>query len=362
MLISRPKYLEMLGWEGPGRKSLVRIRQEIRDSIEEGHPLNEAVRLVKQTEEIRLGLLFLRKKMDVLDVTRGLSRTAEAVLSACMGQSAEDMTDVAVIGFGKLGAREITFGSDLDLIFVSPEEVGLSDTRAAEKFLRLLISYTREGVAYRVDTRLRPEGSKGPLVSSIESFRKYYEKAAAFWEFQALLKARPVAGGMKAGSAFMAMAKETLVERGREISPSDIRQMRERIIRELSKEPEGYDIKLGPGGIEEVEFTAQYLQLVSCRDHERVLVQGTVTAIDRLKDAGVVEKKDAEFLREAYLFYRSLESFLRLRGENVLRRDEDTLKSAAGFMGSAGNGSFVESIEGKREKVQKIADRYLSGS
>jgi glutamate-ammonia-ligase adenylyltransferase len=272
------------------------------------------------------------------------------------------MSEMAVIGFGKLGAREITFGSDLDLIFVSSEEVLLSDTRAAEKFLRLLISYTREGIAYRVDTRLRPEGSKGTLVSSIESFRKYYEKAAAFWEFQALLKARPVAGCIKAGLAFMAMARETLVKRGREISPSDIRQMRERIVRELSKEAEGYDIKLGPGGIEEVEFAVQYLQLASCGHDKRVLVQGTVTAIDRLKGAGVIREKEAGFLKDAYLFYRALESFLRLRGENVLKKEEETLKSASGFMGFDSSGLFVESIERKRKEVKKIADRYLTDS
>jgi glutamate-ammonia-ligase adenylyltransferase len=138
------------------------------------------------------------------------------------------------------------------------------NTKTAQRLLRMLISYTREGIAYSVDTRLRPEGSKGPLVSSVESFRNYYGKAAAFWEFQALLKARPVAGDKQTALLFMGMASETLAARGPEVKASDIIQMRERIQRELSKETEGYDVKLGPGGIEEIEFVVQYMQLKNC--------------------------------------------------------------------------------------------------
>ncbi len=91
----------------------------------------------------------------------------------------------------------------------------------------MLISYTRDGIAYNVDTRLRPEGSKGPLVSSVESFRNYYTRAAAFWEFQALLKARPVAGDIQTAMRFTGMAAETLAARGLEVKASDILQMRE---------------------------------------------------------------------------------------------------------------------------------------
>ena len=183
---------------------------------------------------------------------------------------------------------------------------------------------------------------------------------AAFWEFQALLKARPVAGDVKTGVKFIDMAKGILISRGTEVSSSDIRQMRERILRELSKETEGYDIKLGPGGIEEIEFAVQYLQLVSCRKHHRVLVQGTLDAVKRLEDARILRKGEAEFIRETYLFYRTLESVLRLRGESILKKDDERIRDTAGFMGFADRDKFIESLEAKREAARKLFEKYLS--
>jgi glutamate-ammonia-ligase adenylyltransferase len=359
MLMGRPQYLEMIGWEGPAKKSVRRLCYEIGAGVTEGRSLNDAARLVKQAEEIRLGLLFLQKKIDAADVVRGLSRAAEAVVRSCMEHVREGTHDLAAIGFGKLGGREITFGSDLDIIFVTSGEVKQEETKAAEKFLRMLISYTREGIAYRVDTRLRPEGSKGPLVSSVESFRRYYAGAAAFWEFQALLKARPVSGSAGTGQRFLKMAKDVLAARGGDISASDINAMRERIMRELSREPAGFDIKLGPGGIEEIEFMVQYLQLKNCSRQRMLLVQGTVTALERLKGAGIMKREDADFLTDAYLFYRGLESLLRLRGENILPREEDKLRSAAEFMGFREAGKLVESLEEKRQRTKEITARYL---
>jgi glutamate-ammonia-ligase adenylyltransferase len=359
MLMGRPQYLEMIGWEEPARKSVHGLFYEIDAGVSEGRSLNKSVRLVKQAEEIRLGLLFLQKRMDAVDVVRGLSRTAEAVLRSCMEHVREGADSLAAIGFGKLGGREITFGSDIDIIFVTSGEVKQEETKAAENLLRMLISYTREGIAYRVDTRLRPEGSKGPLVSSVESFANYYAQAAAFWELQALLKARPVSGNAVTGRRFLEMAKEVLTTRGGDISASDINAMRERIKRELSKESSGYDIKLGPGGIEEIEFVVQYLQLKNCRRQKLLLVQGTMTALARLKGTGFLRKEDADFLKEVYLFYRTLESFLRLRGENILGRQEDTVRSAAEFMGFKEGETFVKSLEEKRRRTSDMATRYL---
>ena len=359
MLLGRPQYLEMIGWGEKLWKSLQVLKEEIRSTVAGGRSVNDAIRLVKQAEEIRLGLLFLRKKVGVAGVTRGLSKAAEAILSFSSGCIGEWPGDLSVIGFGKLGGREITFGSDLDVIFVSSGDPELSVTKAAEKFLRMLVSYTKEGVAYRVDTRLRPEGAKGPLVSSLESFRKYYAKAAAFWEFQALLKARPVAGNVKTGLAFVNMARETLISRGKEIPASDILLMRERIMRELAKEQQGYDIKLGPGGIEEIEFAVQYLQLVHCGSHGGLLVQGTLGALGRLRRAGAVRQDEAALMEDAYIFYRGLESFLRLRGDSILRRDEEKVREAAEYMGFERADPFVESLGNKRKAVREFSEKYL---
>ena len=361
-LLGRPQYLELIGWQEKPRKTLKMLGREIEDGIGEGRSANDVIRLVKQAEEIRLGMLFLQRRAGVGDVVRGLSKTAEAILSACAENPGEGAEDLSIIGFGKLGGREITFGSDLDVIFVSSSEPGQTTTRAAEKLLRMLISYTKEGVAYRVDTRLRPEGEKGPLVSSLASFEKYYGRAAAFWEFQALLKVRPVAGNIKTGLSFIDMARKTLMSRGSEISASDIIQMRERILRELSKEAQGYDIKLGPGGIEDIEFVVQYLQLAHCRGREELLVQGTVNAIDRLARTGVLHRGDAGLLKDTYLFYRTIESFLRLRGENILKREEEKLKNAAEFLGVIRSEDFRDILGKKRETVKQLSEKYLARS
>ncbi|MDP2158608.1 MAG: bifunctional [glutamate--ammonia ligase]-adenylyl-L-tyrosine phosphorylase/[glutamate--ammonia-ligase] adenylyltransferase [Nitrospirota bacterium] len=359
MLMARPQYLEMIGWQETLRKSLGALCSEIREALSEGGSISDAVRLVKQMEEIRIGLLFLQKQKDVIKATKGLSRTAEAILSSSFEQCGTGQKGMAVISFGKLGGREIAFGSDLDLIFVSLEDVQVEQTRTAEKLLRMLISYTRDGIAYSVDTRLRPEGSKGPLVSSVEAFRNYYAGSAAFWEFQALLKARPVAGDMKAGCAFMQMAHETLSAYGSKVTASDIRQMRARIMRELSKESEGYDIKLGPGGIEEIEFMVQFLQLKNCAMHKTLLVQNTLTAIRRLAAAGIISAAEVLMMKDAYLFFRTIEGLLRLRGEAVLKKDEESLKSASEFIGFDETADFAEHLEKTRKAVREAFDRHL---
>lgn len=359
MLMGKPRYLEMIGWEEGLRKSLNGLLNEIHAGVAEGNSVQDTVRIVKKREEIRLGLFFLRKKVRITDVIKGLNRTAEAVLSASLEQIPESPGDMTVIGFGKFGGREITFNSDLDIIFVCRDEVTQLHTRAAEKLLRMLASYTKEGIAYRVDTRLRPDGSKGPLVSSVEGFRDYYCTGAAFWEFQALLKARPVAGDVRTGLAFLSLARETLVSRQEKILASDIRQMRERIMKELSREAEGYDVKLGPGGIEDIEFAVQYLQLDNCRRHPSLLVQETLKAITRLRDASVLARADADLLRTSYIFYRTLESFLRLRGEQVLRKDEGLLRSAAEFMGFPDGDRFISDLEQRRRSIKEITGKYL---
>jgi len=170
-----------------------------------------------------------------------------------------------------------------------------------------------------VDTRLRPEGSKGPLVASVETFRRYYAEAAAFWEFQALLKARPVAGDSKTGCAFMQMAHESLVSHGSRITAADIRQMRERIVRELSKEAEGYDIKLGHGGIEDIEFTVQYLQLKHGVQQRGLIVQSTLAAISQTHAFGNAQRSEGRAMKSGYLFFARSRVFFGLRGEGVLK-------------------------------------------
>jgi glutamate-ammonia-ligase adenylyltransferase len=358
-IMKRSEYLELIGHGMFLRKSLASLKRELRETKASGIQLSDSIRMVRQLEEIRLGTLFLEKKIDVLRLVKGLSRTAEAVISVSTDELLKN--GFAVVGMGKAGGREITFDSDLDLIFVCLDVITDSHIKAAERLIRFLTSYTKDGIAYRVDARLRPDGTKGPLVSTLDALENYYSKAAHFWEFQALLKARPLGGGRTTACSFMELREKVLMKKGGDVSASDIRAMRERIRKELSRERDGYDLKLGPGGIEELEFTVQYLQLVNCGSYRGLLVQGSLDAIKRLASAGVLMPQDAAVMKDTYIFYRSLESFLRLRGEPILKKTGMAAEDASEFMGFGSGEELLRHVEGRRNLVQGIFGKYLQG-
>lgn len=357
-IIKRPEYLELLSHEMYPKRSLASLKRELNGIVNSGRSFSEAIRIFKQMEEIRLGTFFLDKKIDVRDLTKGLSRTADSIVSVCYDELHRE-GEISVIGLGKAGGRELTFSSDIDLIFASEDNVTEGDTRVAERLIRLLIAYTQDGMAYKVDVRLRPEGTKGPLVSAVSAYRDYYMTSARFWELQALLKARPMAGNARAGMLFMNMRRDVLITKGREVSSGDVRAMRERIERELSKEAGGYDIKLGPGGIEEVEFLVQYLQLINCHTDHSLLVQGTTDALRRLHNSGIIDEKTACFLRDSYLFYRKVESFMRLTGEPVLREGSSALKSVQAFTGFSSADAFLSDLNAGRVGVRELFGKLL---
>ena len=343
ILMGSPEYIESIVEGEIRKKSLSALKNELKMLIDT-HGEVTAIRLLRRFEEIKLGILFLDRKIGVIEIMKGLSKTADAILSTLLERHGDPLN---IIAFGKLGGREIIFNSDLDLIFITLNEPTERDIKAAEKLLRVCTSYTKDGMAYRIDTRLRPEGSKGPLVSSIKGIRDYYLRHAQVWELQALLKARPI-NGSRTHIYFMAMRKEVLMERGNEITIDDIKKMRERIQRELSKETSGtYDIKLGSGGLEELEFIVQYLQLRNCKKHPQLLVQGTLDGISRLNKNGIMKNNDAMMLKETYIFYRTIETILRLRNESFLKEDSSTLQSLANFMNMDG-GKILSLLNEKR--------------
>ena len=356
-IMKRREYLELFSHELYSLKSLDSLKEELRDIISTGQSIAEAIRIFKQREEIRLGVLFLDRRIDILRLVKGLSKTAEAVVSLCTDELAKD--GFIVVGMGKIGGREITFDSDLDLIFACREDIQEKEVKAAERLIRLLTSYTKDGLAYRVDARLRPEGTRGPLTSSMDALERYYSRDAHSWEIQALLKARPIAGDLYTARYFMEMRERILTQKGKEVSSADIKGMRERIKKELSREREGYDIKLGPGGLEELEFAVQYLQLAHGDGRSGLLVQGTSNAIKRLSFAGLITNEEADFLRDSYLFYRTLESFMRLRGEVVLKKAEIATGDTAEFMGFGSSREFFAHLEEIRTLVRKQFEKYL---
>jgi len=355
IIMSNPEYMETR-LEGQSRRKTLAFSEAELDLLINRKGESSAIRLYRRLEEIRLGILFLNGAIDVVRLMKGISTVAQSVLSVIMRRYGMPFV---VVGFGKLGGGEIIFNSDLDLVFVSLGEPRLEDIKDAEVLLKLLMSYTKDGVAYKVDVRLRPDGSKGPLVNSIAGITNYYLKSAQIWELQALLKARPLSGERKAAQNFAKVRKKVLIERVNEISIEDIRHMRERIQRELSRDAVAsglYDIKLGQGGIEELEFAIQYLQLKSCPRNSTILVQNTLDAIGRLAIAGVITQADAFELKEIYIFHRTIETVLRLRSETLLKEGSDTWRSAAQLSGVTEEKLF-EALNARRKWVRDFMDK-----
>ena len=223
---------------------------------------------------------------------------------------------LAVIGMGKLGGRELNYSSDVDVLFIhQSDRVSAEDaSRAAARLISLLSDPTSDGVAVRVDAALRPEGRSGALSRSLESMLEYYRRHAATWERQALVKARPVAGNREVGVAFVegvapfvypAVLPASAIE--------DVRSSKARIEEVVrSRGKEAVELKRGHGGIRDIEFAVQLLQLVHGRRYETVRNPSTVGALDALVHEGFVAPADALTLADSYRFLRRLEHRLQM--------------------------------------------------
>ena len=223
---------------------------------------------------------------------------------------------LTVLGMGKLGGRELNVGSDIDLIFVYDTDDGTTGSGAtlheywsyvAQKLVATLEDATEQGAAWRVDLRLRPEGSRGPLVNSVAAIERYYETWGRPWERAALVRARAVAGDLALGRELLAELTPFVFRR--QVDPSfglELAGLLQRSREELCRHPER-DLKLGPGGIREAEFFVQTLQLVWGGREPRLRVPGTLKALRRLRDHGLVTDREAREIGDAYLFLRRLE-------------------------------------------------------
>ncbi len=231
---------------------------------------------------------------------------------------------LAVIAMGKCGGRELNYASDVDVIFVAAPSAGATDgstepalrtaTRLAAGLIRVCSQSTAEGPLFPVDPNLRPEGRDGPLVRTVASHRAYYERWAKTWEFQALLKARPVAGDLELGQDYLAAVGPMVWQAAQRPNfVEDVQAMRRRVIGSLAPGEAGRQLKLGPGGLRDIEFAVQLLQLVHGRTDETLRDRGTLTALADLAQGGYVGRADVASMAAAYRFLRGVEHLLQLR-------------------------------------------------
>jgi [glutamine synthetase] adenylyltransferase / [glutamine synthetase]-adenylyl-L-tyrosine phosphorylase len=293
----------------------------------------DAARRWAQGREFQIGLHVLLGLVDGAAASDHLSDVAERVIQALLPR-AEDWLSAqhgclpggafVVLGLGKLGSRELTIGSDLDLIFVydAPEDARSDGPRplpAATYYARLgqrlvsaLSAPTSEGRLYEIDTRLRPSGNLGPVACSVENFERYQLESAQTWEHQALTRARAVAGDPElARRVESAVRQALLMLRDPAVLAGEVHAMRARIFREHGSD-DPWNIKHVRGGLVELEFLAQFLKLRFAPTHPDLLTTGTVETFLRAAGDGLLEPEDAAALIRAGRLYHRLQAVLRL--------------------------------------------------
>ncbi len=334
-LVSRTELFEPLlfGRGVPNPSSARRTVEAEIAQLSADHDVDDfvgALRRAKGIVTMEVGLADLAGEIDTRAATTVLSALADTIVEQALRFAMKERglgdRGFAVIAMGKLGGREIGYGSDLDVFFVYGEE-GTSQApppddeayaryaKTAQRVIRLLGTPHGDGPGYELDTRLRPSGNQGLLVVSLEAFSRYHESVAQDWERQALLKARVCAGDDELGAKVMRVAHEAAYDRGAP-PPENVHHLRMRMERELAGERNlqgqaRYDVKLGRGGLVDVEFAVQWLQMKHGSDR-RVRSSETEAALDALETSGYIDPIVAAPLREGYRTLRRLEQGLRV--------------------------------------------------
>ncbi|NEM90290.1 bifunctional [glutamine synthetase] adenylyltransferase/[glutamine synthetase]-adenylyl-L-tyrosine phosphorylase [Galbitalea soli] len=285
----------------------------------------------------------------VSDVTMVLADLAGAALDASLEVARREVrfpaadverTRLAIIGMGKAGARELNYVSDVDVIFVAEATGGLETGRAVDIATKLAMQTARgiqelaiEPALWEVDANLRPEGKDGALVRSLESHVAYYERWAKSWEFQALLKARPLAGDLELGERYVAaLAPMVWTSASRENFVESVQRMRERVTENIPADERDIQLKLGPGGLRDIEFTIQLLQLVHGQTDPEVRQQATLPALVSLAAQGYIGRVESAEFAGDYRFLRLLEHRLqlsRLSRTHLMPRDAEAVRVLA---------------------------------
>ncbi|MFC9246524.1 bifunctional [glutamine synthetase] adenylyltransferase/[glutamine synthetase]-adenylyl-L-tyrosine phosphorylase [Streptomyces sp. NPDC057136] len=288
--------------------------------------------------------------IDVAETAAELADLATATLRAALAiartaaPADAALCRVAVIAMGKCGGHELNYVSDVDVIFVGEPIDGVEESRAvpaatrlAAHMMRICSDTTVEGTIWPVDANLRPEGRNGPLVRTLSSHLAYYQRWAKTWEFQALLKARPVAGDPELGAEYVEAVSPLVWQAAdRENFVADVQKMRRRVVDTIPVDRVDRELKLGPGGLRDVEFAVQLLQLVHGRSDASLRSGSTLEALRALAEGGYVGRVDAAQFDEAYRFLRAMEhriQLYRLRRTHLVPEGEADLRRLGRSLG-----------------------------
>ncbi|MFC4610048.1 bifunctional [glutamine synthetase] adenylyltransferase/[glutamine synthetase]-adenylyl-L-tyrosine phosphorylase [Streptomyces maoxianensis] len=287
---------------------------------------------------------------DVAETAAELADLATATLRAALAiartaaPADAALCRLAVIAMGKCGGHELNYVSDVDVIFVAEPVEGADEskavqaaTRLASHLMRICSETTVEGTIWPVDANLRPEGRNGPLVRTLSSHLAYYQRWAKTWEFQALLKARAVAGDPALGEEYVEAVSPLVWQAAeRENFVPDVQKMRRRVVDNIPVAEVERELKLGPGGLRDVEFAVQLLQLVHGRSDATLHSGSTLEALRALAAGGYVGRADAAQMDSAYRFLRAMEhriQLYRLRRTHLVPEDEADLRRLGRSLG-----------------------------
>jgi len=366
----------------------------------------DILRRFRNEEFLRIALNDLHGQIGQGESTRQLSWLAEVCLEQAVSMARREMavrfgapfpaksggsgaeTAFAILGMGKLGGLELNYHSDLDIIFiydsegqtqpVAETEVGrfrqLENreyfAKLAQRIITVLTLVTVEGYVYKIDTRLRPSGNQGPLVTSLQAFERYHHESAQSWERQAMTKARVVSGPAEFAERVQSLISRLTFERP---LPADLQaeiyRLRGRMERELARESEDhFNIKTGRGGMVDVEFLTQYLQLLHAHQLAALRQQNTLELLKILAEQGILPAAEAERLLNGYKFLRRLENKLRLLHDqsiNELSGEQTKMRKVArslgyGISGVAPEKEFLEEYRLITEGIRELFERYLN--
>ncbi len=377
-----------------GRETLVNELASETAALNDDAAILAALRRYKRRETLRIsyGDIIRGQRLDT--VARQISYLADAILEAAVGTARRALeakrgvpripqgapARFVVLAMGKLGGVELNYSSDIDLIFLYDQD-GNTDgqrpmsnreffDRLARDVVRLLTEPTELGIAYRVDLRLRPEGERGPVVISLESAMHYYDVLGRTWERQAFVKARPVAGNLDLGQEFLKQLEPWIYRRY--LSRADItgikalkRRIEERTTREGA---DALNVKTGHGGIRDIEFVIQFLQLLNGGDLPQLRTGNTLEAIVQLENCGCLTHQERTILEENYAFLRKIEHRLQIMFDlqtHLLPRATDEMRRVAIRMGYGGRDrqdaleTFTNDYRQKTELNRKILDHLL---
>jgi glutamate-ammonia-ligase adenylyltransferase len=342
------------------------VRNMIASIIPENTPLDEVVdrvRIIGREQMFRVGVRVLSETVSAVDAGSAFSSIAELLVQRLHAAAGQEMRtkhgDVAggsscVVAMGKMGGREMTAASDLDLMLVYENAEGLENsdgkkplnvnqyfTRLTQRLITSITAPTSEGVLFEVDMRLRPSGSKGPVATSFESFREYQKKSAWTWEKLALMRARVVSGDAKLAEALSkAIADSLCAPRDAVLARADVVDMRRLMVKEQGRAGL-WDIKRVRGGLVEIEFIAQFLQLIHAAQNPAILDTNTHAALTKLGVAGFIDSGVVHDLKEACLLYHRITQVLRL----CVSGTYDPAKSPAGLNQMVASAAIVPDVK-----------------